>query len=588
MGSATSKLKTIRKPAELIAEIEKHGAIMGEAGRVGFSAKVRHPEAWKAVEETKRALAAEIEAAKPPDYRAQNKRTVDVLRQQDKDRRAQNKRTVDILRQQDKIVGDYLKKIGGEVDAFGNVIYKSSKRVDAYGNVIDLAARKTREASDKTESQGGFGAGEGLRRVTAKLTTGALGGGVLAQAIGGVVGILSGSVLLRIGWMIGNAILNLPQTIGDVVGWQRHTEQLGARAADVSSAAEWRDAAALAREFWGNKRNAEGENMGKVALNAMLGAQGFGPQIKIGDTETDVAMAKRTPAYVSQGELLEMGGYVKSDAYTRMMTQLDSRAGVDAARKELLSMPWLQEAWINQNAKGMPVAQAKARMQLSLEMPQDTLDRLRERTGVISDTSAEYIKNLAQETITTNPRLIGLLEQQEKQWRFEPRTGNWFFRDDTMLKGSEEEWVQMRKRELQQDPNSKPKREYSETRGAYPAISTVTGTAEANRIAILEKIARGEAGQWQEVTGLGHVKPMKAESIMTGEAQWTSFSGLAEQMQTMWSGIPMEAATNNNTTALDTATQSINNLESTFRGLSDVLSGRMGILPAGSSGVIHP
>lgn len=100
-----------------------------------------------------------------------------------------------------------------------------------------LRSRMESEA-EETKRRGGttplemFGHGTGLRRVVATALSDAFGDAPWAQMAAGVGGILAGSVLLRLGWGIGNLIMNIPKALekGGEMRYQEGMVSAGATA----------------------------------------------------------------------------------------------------------------------------------------------------------------------------------------------------------------------------------------------------------------------------------------------------------------------------------------------------------------------
>ena len=424
-----------------------------------------------------------------------------------------------------------------------------------------------------------------LRRGVAVGVTGMLGGGKAAELMGGFSGTLASSLFLPLSWALGNAIASIPATVGDRVQWQRKTEVPSAMASTDWGAENWRTAVSDSREYWGQFRSADkAEKMSDVIMDAAVAAKLAGPAIMPGDITGEEAMAKRVGSYLNQGAALHIAGIMPTSEYAAMMSEMDTVNGVDAARKKFLSIPIFGNAWKQARIdEKMNPLSADLALKQGLGTPQSMLSDIEKRTGQVDSTSVTALKELAQQVVRMDPRISGVIEQQSNQWRLSPRR-NWFFRDASNLNADEEDYLDRMQRYQVKlsttDFDDTDKRTaIRKDMARYKQFETVgvskeesIGTIDQHqhapvltpaRAAALDRIAEAEAGDYRRLPGMGYGPQHETTTNARSDYQWTSFAGLAEQMQTMWSGaLPV-----------DITNERLADVNTTMKHLDDTIQG---------------
>jgi hypothetical protein len=439
----------------------------------------------------------------------------------------------------------------------------------------------------------------GIRRGVAMGVTGGLEnlgvGASAASLIGGFTGALASSLVLPIAWALGNAIMNIPKTISEEVDWRRYTQTLGARAASPAGGKAWNEQAALARQ-WAERFNVGPKNEpgDELIVDLMQKYQSTGRAIAPGDTAAEAERAKRARLVASQMVGLGLGSNAtveEAGNVARALGDLDN-GDVDTARKQLLSLPWLREKWMERHKNlGRRFLREKTLDNL-LGLPNDAL-----RPG--SATTPEEIHNLIQDVVATDPRVQGEITHQNQQTRilnshWAP-PGGWMKQfgvpDETQLPWDAQRYLanaQMYFQSMRERNQTPTDADVSTARagwGRAPArgISGLWSDRELEvtdtQKKMLEDYARGVAGGKVPLPGFDKPDQTPAPANMPSQYSWTSFSGLAEQMQMMWSGAPVDA--------MQQSAVSLNNIDKNIESLLNVLNITRGI-PGTADAILGP
>jgi len=445
----------------------------------------------------------------------------------------------------------------------------------------------------RTIGQGGW------RRGTAQIVTGALGGGAMAELIGGFMGGVTSAIALPIAWAIGNALMNIPKFASQEVDWQRYVQSLGARATGPRGSKEWNETTAKLRHFAGQYYLGSGKNeaWGSDAILDMAGQYQEVASRRL--VPGDVAGEQDRIRYMEQAALNTMALGLGPNARVQkpgefMAAMADLKYGdTDKARNALLSQnSWIREAWFKRHENEGPRWVLEGRLASALKTPQTTADNYTRRTGRILAGSREEIEDIIQHEAATSPYVTGEMRHQTEMFRKWPRGGWGMLPDVATLQGKERSYVeQLRGLEDRTDTKTgkiKPSWFDMPGRRLNPpsfederkklrdwAMSEPLGlglmpkrTQEYHkgltpqRIAELERLARGEATP----STLYKDSNRKTDLVTPSQYNWTSFAGLAEQMQQMWSGAPVDA--------MQTAATTLGRIET-------ILAQR---LPAGTNG----
>lgn len=412
----------------------------------------------------------------------------------------------------------------------------------------------------------------GIRRGVAVGITEGLGGGAMAQMLGGFGGAFASSLVLPLAWALGNLVMNLPKTVAGEVGAQRYAETLLVRAqgGKQGGGKAWQEETAKTRRWAGQFWLGNDEKWGDTAVQEFVGAyQMAGPQPK--NTEEEMSLARRANLAAAQGIALSAGAsaHVKPGDLGQLavaMRDLDT-ANVDRAREYFMNQSWVQDEWLKRHAKGDKPEIALARMQEALKNPQSTYTRIYKNTGAVSATSREEIQDIIQ-SVSAEQRVQGVLQQQSEQTRmpWNQRGGMGLFPDVTTLPNAEQHYIEVYKRLLNRKGQlsaSQYAQELQQLRKwgseKYPESLFEAKPPNLTR----ERMAELERYGGYESDVSSHpalqARDRNAEFRTPSQYSWTSFSGLAEQMQMMWSGAP----------SLETSAEKLSNVADKLNAFAD-------------------
>jgi hypothetical protein len=219
----------------------------------------------------------------------------------------------------------------------------------------------------------------------------------------------------------------------------------------------------------------------------------------------------------------------------------------------------------------MPRDMAEAHLESALGVPQNRLNMIPLEAGkTYRATSPEEIENIIQELIANYPLATASAKKACKEWRWWPPLGWHLWAGATDLPLNESLWVQSFREELKANPKAEPRAvmRHREESG-FPLFKEATvhappmpdwlpdwlktslnwlvgpGTVRVNeeRVKKLAAVARGLGGEFDELSGLQPVEAGKAQGALARRITMTSYAGLAEHMQTTWTG--MEAVADN-------------------------------------------
>ena len=427
----------------------------------------------------------------------------------------------------------------------------------------------------RTIGQGGW------RRGTAQIVTATLGGGAMAELVGGFMGGVTSAIALPIAWAIGNDFMNLPQRAAAEIAWQRYVSSLGSRATGGPRGSQaWNDAVAQLRHFADQYYLGAGtseQRASKAAIDMTgryqeVASRRLQPGDEAGERDRIAAMRRDMLNTIALG--MGPNARVKNPA-DFMAVMADLRFGdADTARKALLNQQsWLRETWFEKHKAEGPRWVLEQRLKQSLTTPQTTADAYKQRTGRILAGSREEIEDLIQHEVATNPYVTGEVKHQTEMFRKLPRGGFGFIPDEATLRGKEAEYVKrMHDLESRYDPKTGERKYTSKdwrNPGAAAADMLTSPTRDKElkklrewamseplgvnllpkrtqeyhksltpqRLMELEKLARGEI----DPKTLYPDSNRKTDLVTPSQYNWTSFSGMAEQMQQMWSGAPVDA-----------------------------------------------
>jgi hypothetical protein len=389
-----------------------------------------------------------------------------------------------------------------------------------------------------------FGQG-GLRRSFATLFTAALGGGPVASIVGGMGGAIASAIALPIAWAIGNALMELPQLLATGVVIARHRRELGVSDSQ-GPGGPWEENIRPAMYYWGQYRTGKGELMAEGVMEAAFAAQRAGPLP--GGAMSEQALAEASARATNQAAALAVGRRIGDKQgmadFASTMAALDEPMSVDAARKKILQDPALRAFWKRQFMPNSPATVAMELMESELRVPQYSLDKLRDRPGGKSGTTAaETLKWMVGAFINEDPRTQGEWKAQAEEWHLRPQN-QYLYKNAPPVARAYMDQVAAEER-----ARRNPSTDVLNPSGSPGAVRAMQdyherlaelrgeGLTDADR-ARLKPYGIAMGGGELALPGLGvGVKP-KTEDFIPGQASWTSATGLAETMQTMWSGIP--------------------------------------------------
>jgi hypothetical protein len=409
------------------------------------------------------------------------------------------------------------------------------------------------------------------RRGAAQIATGALGESPAAAIIGGLVGGITSSIALPIVWAIGNALMQLPQHISERIDWERYVGSIGARAGKGGdsklSGKEWNKQAGIVENFFGSIYGDKHEWLRTKVPGMFLEYQATG--MNPGNPE----QAARASMVAG---LLEAGG-LETDSIGMMRVMKLLETGTSGQKAEAMSQlagrgyihGRLISDIIKRRRLSGPLAEyyAEEFLKKELSLPPGT---------TVANTPEHYSYLLEQ--AAQDERVKGELEMQRRQSRLTPEMGwsNLLFGPTAIsMPANKREFVEM------MSIIEKAKREGKkgilnpeEDRLFRPIISFEQAESYAKRRAItrglseddikeLEKIATAKGGSFEKFLSRSDVT---TRDIMPSQYQWASFSGLAEQMQMMWSGAPADA--------MERSANTLDNIQAILENIDDRSSGR--------------
>jgi hypothetical protein len=409
-----------------------------------------------------------------------------------------------------------------------------------------------------------IGAG-GIRRGVAQLTTGGLEGMLgegskVAAAGGAMTGALVSSLALPIAWAVGNAIAKIPSQIGAAVDWRRENQELSARAGGGLAGEEWKQQAGLLKAsvgyLYGDKGTAMYSDIDKMmAVYQTTGAMNPN-QI---EEARQAANASFTAALLNAAKL-EQSPLTLIEQIKRATTGTgEERQG---AMQELGNRYYIHEGLVKEALRGRSGVGAEILAEGEVKA------RLGYFPGMPGAYDVNHLLFIAEEQAKKDARVKGIFEKQMGEFHSGGSGGFFPSLDANTLPANERGWITGRREELKKygpgglyGPGG---RFESWGKGGVPEPKTTLRndanaqiyTIQEDRIAVLEAIARGQVTP-AAGGGIGKfpfgTEDVKTRGGMPAEYNWTSFSGMAEQMQMMWSGAPIDnntMAMQENTTAL--------------------------------------
>jgi len=396
----------------------------------------------------------------------------------------------------------------------------------------------------------------------------------ISSAIGGMAGAIGSAIALPIGWAVGDAVLAaLPRAMEHFAD-TRYQTSLGARTGGGLVGRELTDRAGVVRAILGHYYTTDSKgnsvSLRDQAVDTMIAFQGAGPP-----SANQTLEAERNARVTLALERLAIIPAIESDPSGTAATFRKAFYGTRGERaaamqelgqKEYIFRPLVDEMIGERKAEGRPVSEWTAEMEV------------RNRLGYIPGTTGAYdpdkLLYYAELRSRTDKRILGEFEKQDKEWRSVPDQGlmsTIFGAEETKLNARERAYFHamqnIRKREDQlrkegKDPHDaydKFDRWLAETRAKAPSFELVQDAGDFGlgrfrrwlfnvkpdaplsdeQMKRLEDAASGTVGHPRE---LPFSKPDKAADMwLLSQYHWTSFSGLAEQMQQMWTGAPQDA-----------------------------------------------
>ena len=360
-----------------------------------------------------------------------------------------------------------------------------------------------------------LGQGQSMRRVVSQLFSGAIGGeGGIGDILSGVMGILGGSVLLRMGWMLGNQIIGAPGKVAEQVDLHREAMSLRYRAATQGNADDWR----LENRKWSNLaaqfRIGDKNRAGESVFDALMGVGQ-----KIGFSPTEATAASLKALFLGAGpNPLVSNPEDFAAVYGRMMRHHDPQA-----KHALVSQDWLMDAFVekyrNTNQfRGADISVVRAAVLQDAQRPT--------RKGNMAITEEEIDAEI-RKRINQNPYVSGMLGGQASEFRGNKiwgRQGFEFWTEKERALSLQERGVlRVLEAKLRADPSYTPP---SATRHRFE--DPLMDLARAKRA-----LRAGDTGGIPGMSGEDVPAHLLTPNRMF---EFTSISGLAERMQMMLSG----------------------------------------------------
>lgn len=410
------------------------------------------------------------------------------------------------------------------------------------------------------------------RRGVGGLVTETLGGGAIASLVGGMAGAIASSIALPIGWAVGNAVMQLPQFAAERVGWKRYVESIPARGGADKLGGDWLKKTEELSQFFTHLAGPKGDYLSKQITATMLHYQAVGA--RAGDPKA-AARASQVATLLEladiEPERLGLAGTLKMLATG---TPKERRGALSQLAEKPYARPALIQAMIRE--KGLEEHPYK---DIIAEQLVDA--RLAITPGVMGAyTEKDFAIALGRAAMES--RVLGEMQKQ--------RGETWYFGPEGMVRElnfdqagrlpSHERWyvdeIERIERARAAGENVKtPKQDRisgrqqewdplelrARYRGKMMAGREGPGAFDpvpAERILELERIGKAMAGNKEALAAMtgaqGEISPM---NFMPSRFQFTSFTGLAENMQQMWGAFPVGEATEQNTAATNKLTAAV-------------------------------